>query len=244
MMGRKYKIKYIINTFLILLLSAISFSSMSGSLEIDVTKINPSELDSIRPKIIIQNGEARLSKVGFSTEKLVLDKPLEHSEARKKLYENVKSMLEKNKNILADIEEGKIPFPNESTKSSVTEALQFNDDFLESASDTLGSDVIDSNKLYFSTSYKGENVVISEVKDWTALEKRSISQVMSDPDNIVNTRLNRPGAVKRASVENGREIIRDLKKGGGEIKKVTAFMISDVLETNYRRMGFSTPNCF
>ncbi|MFA0677938.1 hypothetical protein AB4567_26805, partial [Vibrio sp. 10N.222.51.A6] len=104
----------------------------------------------------------------------------------------------------------------------------------------LGSDVIDSNKLYFSTSYKGENVVISEVKDWTALEKRSISQVMSDPDNIVNTRLNRPGAVKRASVENGREIIRDLKKGGGEIKKVTAFMISDVLETNYRRMGFST----
>ncbi|MEZ9187611.1 hypothetical protein AB4158_26240 [Vibrio splendidus] len=169
---------------------------------------------------------------------------MEHSEARKKLYENVKSMLEKNKNILADIEEGKIPFPNESTKSSVTEALQFNDDFLESASDTLGSDVIDSNKLYFSTSYKGENVVISEVKDWTALEKRSISQVMSDPDNIVNTRLNRPGAVKRASVENGREIIRDLKKGGGEIKKVTAFMISDVLETNYRRMGFSTPNCF
>ncbi len=63
---------------------------------------------------------------------------------------------------------------------------------------------------------------------------------MSNPDNIIDTRLNQTGAIKRASVENVRSIARDIRSNYPSIKHLSAYTKSPILEANYRRMGFET----
>ncbi|MGD6739747.1 hypothetical protein ACN08N_09620 [Photobacterium leiognathi subsp. mandapamensis] len=65
-----------------------------------------------------------------------------------------------------------------------------------------------------------------------------IDLVMSNLDNIIKNSLSMEGGIKRASVENIKNIIRDLRENSSSVGRIEAYVVSPILESNLRRMGF------
>lgn len=109
---------------------------------------------------------------------------------------------------------------------------------MEAAYEDFKYDQINTQVRYYTTKYNNKPVVITRSID--TLDTLDIDLVMSNPDNIIDTRLNRTGAIKRASVENVRSIARDIRSNHPSIRHLSAYVKSPILEENYRRMGFET----
>ncbi|WP_305419906.1 hypothetical protein [Photobacterium leiognathi] len=216
------------------------------SLFLDLAKVSEESIHSINPVTLDSNGDRVISDTLFISEKVSLDKPNEQSEQRLMLKAKFQSYIERNKELIKQINSGEIAIPDGDLKLNTRLDLTNNQRFLESSYEDFTENKIEGNIHYYLTNVNDENVIISRTEieeDLSGIKTLEVDLVMSNPDNILKNRLNLQGAVKRASVDNIRSIIRDIRTNNPTIKKVVAYVISPILESNYRRMGFETLFC-
>ncbi|PSV10910.1 hypothetical protein [Photobacterium leiognathi] len=216
------------------------------SLFLDLAKVSEESIHSINPITLDSNGDRIISEALFISEKVSLDKPNEKSEQRRMLKAKFQSYIARNKELIKNINNGEIAISDDDLKFDTKHDLTNNQRFLESSYEDFTENKIEGNIHYYLTNVNDENVIISrtEIEESSSgINTLEVDLVMSNPDNILKNRLNLQGAVKRASVDNIRSIIRDIRTNNPTIKKVVAYVISPILESNYRRMGFETSFC-
>ncbi|WP_419237681.1 hypothetical protein ACN08P_08645 [Photobacterium leiognathi subsp. mandapamensis] len=216
------------------------------SLFLDLAKISEESIHSINPVTLDSNGDRIISDTLFISEKVSLDKPNEQSEQRRMLKAKFQSYIARNKELIKKINNGEIAIPDDDLKFDTKHDLTNNQRFLEASYEDFTENKIEENIHYYLTNVNDENVIISRTEieeNSSGINTLEVDLVMSNPDNILKNRLNLQGAVKRASVDNIRSIIRDIRTNNPTIKKVVAYVISPILESNYRRMGFETLFC-
>lgn len=220
--------------------------AVNNSLFLDLTKVSEESIHSINPITLDSNGDKVILDTLFISEKVSLDKPNEKNESRRMLKTKIKSYIARNKELIKKINSGEIVIPDDDLKFDTKRDLINNQRFLESSYEDFTENKIESNINYYLTKVNDENVIISRTEideDLSDVNTLEVDLVMSNPDNILKNRLNLQGAVKRASVDNIRSIIRDIRTNNTTIKRVTAYVISPILESNYRRMGFEIDYC-
>ncbi|WP_419240021.1 hypothetical protein [Photobacterium leiognathi] len=216
------------------------------SLFLELAKVQEASIQPINPITLDNNSDRIISDKLFISEKVSLDKPNEQSELRRMLKTKLKSYIKTNKELIKKINSGEIVIPDDDLKFDTKHDLTNNQRFLESSYEDFTENKIEGNINYYLTNVNDENVIISRTEieeNLKGIKTLEVDLVMSNPDNILKNRLNLQGAVKRASVDNIRSIIRDIRTNNPTIKKVVAYVISPILESNYRRMGFETLFC-
>ncbi|WP_318441175.1 hypothetical protein [Photobacterium leiognathi] len=237
----------ILKYFLVILtfIPSLCFA-VDDALFLELAKISEESIHSINPVTLDSNGDRVISDTLFISEKVSLDKPNEQSEQRRMLKAKFQSYIERNKELIKQINSGEIAIPDGDLKLNTRLDLTNNQRFLEASYEDFTENKIEGNIHYYLTNVNDENVIISRTEieeDLSGIKTLEVDLVMSNPDNILKNRLNLQGAVKRASVDNIRSIIRDIRNNNPTIKKVVAYVISPILESNYRRMGFETLFC-
>ncbi|WP_318513528.1 hypothetical protein [Photobacterium leiognathi] len=216
------------------------------TLFLEVAKVAEESIHPINPITLDSNSDRIISDTLFISEKVSLDKSNEQSESRRILKKKIKSYLNRNKELIKKINSGEIVIPDNDLKLDTRLDLTNNQRFLESSYEDFTENKIESNINYYLTKFNDENIIISrtEIEErFSGIKTLEVDLVMSNPDNILKNRLNLQGAVKRASIDNIRSIIRDLRTNSPAIQKIKAFIISPILESNYRRQGFETSFC-
>ncbi|MBP2699975.1 hypothetical protein GY654_08090 [Vibrio parahaemolyticus] len=214
------------------------------TLYLELAKVAEESIHPINPITLDSNSDKIISDSLFISEKVSLDKSNEQSESRKILKKKIKSYLKRNKELLKKIDNGEIVIHDRDLKLDTRLDLTNNQRFLESSYDDFTENIVSKNIDYYLTNFNNETVIISRTEtNLSGVKTLEVDLVMSNPDNILKNRLNLQGAVKRASIDNIRSIIRDLRTNSPTIQKIKAFIISPILESNYRRQGFETSFC-
>ncbi|MGD6735901.1 hypothetical protein ACP5PY_05780 [Photobacterium leiognathi subsp. mandapamensis] len=227
--------------FFILFLFPVFAFANGKTLVLDIKIVSDQDISTIMPLVIDKNGSKTISNVSFTNEIVTLDKPLSESEPKRLLKKILNDHINRTSSILNDIDNGNISIQNPTLKKHIRTTLKANNYFLQSSYDDFQSDVIDSDVKYYLTKYQDNTVIITRTDsgipsaDYDTLD---INLVMSNPDNILKNNLSMEGGIKRASVENIRNIIRDLKENSSSVGKVEAYVVSPILESNLRRIGF------
>ncbi len=227
--------------FMLLLLYPIFVFANGKTLALDLTSISDQDISNIMPLIIDKDGSKVVSDVKFTNEIIVLDQPLSESEPKRVLKQLLNDYISRTSDILNDIESGDISIQNPELKSHIKSTLNANKYYLETSFRDFESDTIDSDVKYYLTKYHDNTVVITRTEDGistTHYDTVDIDLVMSNPDNIIKNSLSMEGGIKRASVENIKNIIRDLRENSSSVGRIEAYVVSPILESNLRRMGF------
>ncbi|PHZ58644.1 hypothetical protein CRG86_012520 [Photobacterium leiognathi] len=206
--------------FILLIFPVFAFAS-GKTLALDITIVSEQDTSNIMPLIIDKDGSKVVSDVKFTNEIIVLDKPLSKSEPKRVLKQLLNDYISRTSDILNDIESGDISIQNPELKSHIKSTLNAN--------------------KYYLTKYHDNTVVITRTENGistTHYDTVDIDLVMSNPDNIIKNSLSMEGGIKRASVENIKNIIRDLRENSSSVDRIEAYVVSPILESNLRRMGF------
>ncbi len=238
-------IKYIFSVviFCFFIFHKTAFAVIPSQLDLDISSLSDQDLTPIKPLLVTKERVTKISDKLFVNSQVRLNKPQSENPSRKILKETVDKFLNNTKETIEKIRRKEISIPDSTLEKKILDDLERNEIFLDSSLDDLKNDKMLSDNVYlFITSHDDNTLIITrtQIKNSSVLE---IDTVMSDPANILNTNLMNEGAVKRASVENIRSIARDVRQNQPLIKKISAFVISSTLESNYRRMGFKESPC-
>lgn len=229
---------YKIFLYLIILLFSIESFAIDEVLNLKLSSLSENDIALMYPVIIDSNAEKVISTTPFSNEVFFLNRVEAESPARKELKDILGSYIKRTKALLNNIKKKKIFIEDIALKNEIKSTLKTNKVLMEAAYEDFKYDQINTEVRYYTTKYNNKPVVLTRSID--TLDTLDIDLVMSNPDNIVDTRLNRAGAIKRASIENVRSIARDIRSNYPSIRYLSAYVKSPILEANYRRIGFKT----
>ncbi|PSW48758.1 hypothetical protein [Photobacterium leiognathi] len=230
--------KYKIFLYLIIFLFSIKTFAIDEVLDLKLSSLSENDISLIHPILIDSNTQKVVSIIPFNNEIISLHKSELEYDERRVLKNTLKTYIKRTKALLNNIKKKKLFIENIALRNEVKSTLVMNKVFMETAYEDFKFDQINTEVRYYITKYNNNPVVITRSID--TLDTLDIDLVMSNPDNIIDTRLNRTGAIKRASVENVRSIARDIRYNYPSIKHLSAYVKSPILEENYRRMGFET----
>ncbi|WP_318513529.1 hypothetical protein [Photobacterium leiognathi] len=229
---------YKIFLYLMMFLFSIKSFAIDEVLDLKLSSLSEDDISLIHPIIIDSNTQKVVSIIPFNNEIISLHKSELEYDERRVLKNTLKTYIKRTKSLLNNIKKKKLLIENIALRNEVKSTLVMNKVFMETAYEDFKFDQINTEVRYYITKYNNNPVVITRSID--TLDTLDIDLVMSNPDNIVDTRLNRSGAIKRASVENVRSIARDIRSNYPSIRHLSAYVKSPILEANYRRMGFET----
>ncbi|PSV20284.1 hypothetical protein C0W44_12865 [Photobacterium leiognathi subsp. mandapamensis] len=229
---------YKIFSYLMMFLFSMESFAIDEVLDLKLSSLSENDIALIYPVIIDSNADKIISTTPFSNDVIFLHHVEAESPARKELKSILGSYIKRTKALLNNIKKKKIFIENIALRNEIKSTLKTNKVFMEAAYEDFKYDQINTQVRYYTTKYNNKPVVITRSID--TLDTLDIDLVMSNPDNIIDTRLNRTGAIKRASVENVRSIARDIRSNHPSIRHLSAYVKSPILEENYRRMGFET----
>lgn len=223
---------------MVFILFSTKIFALDEVLDLKISSLSEDDIALMYPIIIDSDAKKVISTTPFKNEVIFLHNVEAESSARKELKSILGNYIKRTKALLNNIQKKKIIIEDKAIKNEIKSTLKTNKVFMEAAFEDFKYDQINTQVRYYVTKYNNNPVVITRSID--TLDTLDIDLVMSDPDNILSTRLNLTGAVKRASVENVRSIVRDIKSSYPSIKHLSAYVKSPILEANYRRMGFET----
>ncbi|WP_305838392.1 hypothetical protein [Photobacterium leiognathi] len=233
-----FSYNYIIFLYLIIFLFSIKSFAIDEVLDLKLSALSEDDISLIHPILIDSNTQKVVSIIPFNNEVISLHKSELEYDERRVLKNTLKTYIKRTKALLNNIKKKKLFIENIALRNEVKSTLVMNKVFMETAYEDFKYNQINTEVRYYITKYNNNPIVITRSID--TLDTLDIDLVMSNPDNIIDTRLNQTGAIKRASVENVRSIARDIRSNYPSIKHLSAYVKSPILEANYRRMGFET----
>ncbi|WP_305369440.1 hypothetical protein [Photobacterium leiognathi] len=229
---------YIIFLYLMIFLFSIKSFAIDEVLDLKLSALSEDDISLIHPILIDSNTQKVISIIPFNNEVISLHKSELEYDERLVLKNTLKTYIKRTKALLNNIKKKKLFIENIALRNEVKSTLVMNKVFMETAYEDFKYNQINTEVRYYITKYNNNPIVITRSID--TLDTLDIDLVIVNPDNIIDTRLNRTGAIKRASVENVRSIARDIRSNYPSIKHLSAYVKSPILEANYRRMGFET----